>query len=244
MSYAKFGTSGTVESDTHGFTAEQLEYQDGFETALFPLKWLDNWRKDRPSFCAQTYGIGQSIDPTRNSLGRALDTVSMVEAEETTTPHMLATEPGVEPALGDKLTYTDGLIFTRKKVTITINGRGDLPVGFTEDQRGKTYEGDLLIMPAVGDQPIVSENGGLFINRVEKGESVTDWNKFTIELTKFYGNTPANAQTNMITPTLFTLQELQAVTPWFKITRTTTLNSKDKANVEESVDLYDASSST
>jgi hypothetical protein len=238
MGFAKFGCAGNVESESHGFATDQLEYRDGFDTDIFSLKFTDNLRRGNPSFCAQTYGIGKSTDPTRNSLGVPLDTVTMTETEECTTPHMLATQPDTSPELGDKLTYTNGMIFFRKKITITINGRGDPPAGMAPEDRGNTYAGEVILKPAVGDSPAIQESG-LYINRVELSKTVTDWQKFTIELTKFVGNTVENAQQNMITPQLFSIAELDAISQWYKITRTTTLNGTDKANVEETIEIYD-----
>lgn len=242
MDYPKFGCAGAVESDVHTFNTDQLEFRDGFKTDIFSLKFTDTVRRSNPSSCAHTYGIGESIDSERNSLGVPLDTVTMVETEECTTPHMLATQPDMEPDLGDKLTYTDGLIFFRKKITITINGRmRELPDGLKEEDRGNTFEDVITIKPALGDAPVISESG-LYINRVEVAKSVTDWKKFTIELTKYVPNTVALAQENIIEPSLFTETELDAISPWYKITRTTTLNGTDKANVDESVEIYDADS--
>jgi len=240
MSYPKFGCAGAVESESHAFATDQLEFRDGFDTDIFSLKFTDTLRRGNPSFCAQTYGIGKSDDPTRNSLGVPLDTVTMSEEEEVTTPHMLATQPDTAPALGDKLTYTDGLIFFRKKITITINGKGDPPAGMQPADRGNTYVGEVLIKPAVGDLPLIQQSG-LYVNRVELSKTVTDWQKFTVELTKFIGNTVAQAQQNMISPQLFTETELDAISQWYKISRTTTLNGTDKANVEETCEIYDAS---
>ena len=240
MSWPKFGVAGAVESESHGYLTDQLEYRDGFDTDIFSLKFSDNLRRGNPSFCAQAYGIGKSTDPTRNSLEVALDTVTMSEDEEVTTPHMLATQPDTSPSLGDKLTYTDGLIFFIKKITITINGKGDPPAGMGVADRGNTYGQTLLIKPAVGDEPMISESG-LYINRVEVSKTVTDWQKFTVEMTKYIGNTVSQAQQNMITPGLFSIVELDAITKWYKISRTTTLNATDKPNVEETVELYDSS---
>lgn len=236
--YPKFGCAGNVELDVHGYASDQLEFTNGFQTDLFSLKHTNTVRRDRPSSCAHTYGIGYSEDGTKNSLGRPLDTVIMVEAEECTTPHMIATEPDFSPSLGDKLTYTDGLIFFRKKITITINGRGDFPVGLMPEDRGKTYEDEILIKPAVGSEPVIKESG-LYIARVEVTKSVTDWNKFVIELTKYEGNTEDKAMQNMIIPGLLVKTELDAISIWYKLTRTTTLNGKDKANIEESAEIYD-----
>lgn len=241
MTYPKFGVAGTCEEESHDYAADQLEFQDGFDTDLFPLKFTDTLRRSKPSFCAQTYGIGKSDDSSRNSTGVPLDTVTMTEAEETTPPHMRATEPDTSPSLGDKLTFTDGLIFPRKKITIVIAGRGTPPEGMGDLYRGKTYEGEVLLKPAVGDSPVIQESG-LFIAPLGAAKNETDWNKFTITLTKYVGNTVADAQKNMIEPTLFSKTELDAISPWYKITRVTTLNSKGPANVEETVEIYDASS--
>jgi len=120
-----------------------------------------------------------------------------------------------------------------------INGRGDPPSGLGPEDRGNTYMETILIKPAVGDAPAIQESG-LYVNRVELSKSVTDWQKFTVELVKYVGNTVDKAQENMITPSLFTEAELDAISPWYKITRTTTLNSNDKPNVEETVEIYDA----
>ncbi len=242
MPYPKFGCAGGVEQETHGYNTDQLEFKDGFDTDIFSLKFTDVLRRSAPTFCAMTYGIGKSTDGTRNNLGVPLDTVSMVEEEEVTTPHMIATQPDVAPVLGDKLTYANGLIFFRKKTTITITGRGEPPAGMAAEDRGNTYAGEILIYPAVGDAPVIRESG-LYIARVEVTKSVTDWRKFTIELVKYTGNTVAQAQENMITPSLFTIAELDAISAWYKISRTTTLNFNDKANVEESVEIYDDDSS-
>jgi hypothetical protein len=241
MSYPRFGVAGTCESETHTFNTDQLEFKDGFDTDIFSLKFTDTLRRNKPSSMAATYGIGKSTDAERNSLGVPLDRVSMVETEECTTPHMLATQPDVAPDLGDKLTYTDGMIFFRKKITITIEGRGDYPAGMGEEDRGNTYMDTVTLKPTVGDEPVIEESG-LYIARVERGKTETDWQKFTIELTKFVGNTVAQAQENIITPTLFTTVELDAISEWYKITRTTTLNGTGPADIDESVELYDADS--
>lgn len=241
MTYPRFGSAGTCESEIHGYDTERLEFRDGFDTDLFSLKFTDTLRRSAPSSCASTYGIGKSDDPTRNSLGVVLETVTMVEDEEVTAPHMLATQPGVSPSLGDKLTYTDGLIFFRKRIGITLIGRGDPPAGMGIADRGNTYGSTLTIKPAVGDAPVVTESG-LYISRVEVEKGVTDWEKFTIELEKFVGNTVAEAQNNMVTPGLFTIAELDLISAWYKITRTITLNQADKANIEEAVEVYDADS--
>jgi hypothetical protein len=241
MGFVKFGAAGSVEQESHSYMTDQLEFKDGFDTDIFSLKFTDTLRRSNPSACALTYGIGKSDDSSRNSLGKPLDTVTMVEAEEATTPHMLATQPEVVPALGDKLTYADGLIFFRKKITITINGRGDPPVGLTEADRGNTFAGPVLIKPAKGDSPVINESD-LYIARVDVNKQVTNWYTFTIELTKYVGNTVENAEENMITPTLFTIPELDAISAYYKITRTTTLSGNDKSNIEESVELYDSDS--
>jgi hypothetical protein len=58
---------------------------------------------------------------------------------------------------------------------------------------------------------------------------------------KYIGNTVLNARENMIQPQLFTIAELDAISAWYKITRTTTINTADKSNTEEVVELYDDS---
>lgn len=241
MSYPKFGAAGTIEEETKSFETEELEYRDGFSTDMFDLKHTDTLRRSNPSFCAATYGIGKSDDPDSNSLGVPLDTVTLTEEEETTEPHTRATQPGESPDLGDKLTYTDGLIFHRLRKTLTINGRGDPPAGMGSANRGDTYGSGITIKPAVVGSagPTIEEGSGWYVRRVEITASNTDWQKFVVELTKYVGNTADQAQNNILEPTLFTTAELDAISDWYKLSRTITLNGTDRANVEETAEIYD-----
>jgi hypothetical protein len=43
----------------------------------------------------------------------------------------------------------------------------------------------------------------------------------------------------MITPALFTSAELDAISTWYRITRTTTLNHDNRPNIEETVEIFD-----
>ena len=240
MVYPKFGATGAIEEEVHTYSTEELEFRDGFKTDVFDLRHTDTVRRTNPSFCAASYGIGASDDTLKNSLGRPLDTVSLVEEEEAIEPHRKATNPGQSPVLGDKLTYTDGLIFHRLRQTLTINGKGELPVGLGTADRGNMYDGTITLKPAVAGTagPIV-EGSDWYVRRVEVTESNTDWQKFVLELVKYIPNTEADAQKNMISPVLFTIAELDAISQWYKLSRTTTLNGTDKANVEETAEIYD-----
>lgn len=242
MPYPKFGAIGAIEEMTHTYSTEELEFRDGFKTDVFSLRHTDTLRKSNPQFCAATYGIGASDDPTKNSLAKPLDTVTLAEEEETTEPHRKATAPGESPELGDKLTYTDGLIFHRLRQTMTINGKGDPPVGLGTGDRGKTYGSEITLKPAVcGSGGPFVEGSGWYIRRVEVTDLNTDWQKFVVELVKYLPNTEANAQMNMLSPMLFEISELEAISAWFKLSRTITLNATDRANVEETAEIYDDS---
>lgn len=240
MAYPKFGVLGTNETETHSYATEELEFRDGFSTDVFDLKHVDTLTRATPSYCSATYGIGKSDDATRNSLGVPIETVTLSEEEEATEPHMLASDPGVSPVLGDKLTYTDGLIFHRLKQTLTINGKGDPPVGLGTADRGNTYGSTITLKPAVSGSagPIIT-GSGYYLRRVEITKSNTEWQKFMIELVKYTGNTAAAAQDNMITPELFSIAELDAISTWYKLSRTITLNAESAANVEETAEIYD-----
>ena len=240
MVYPKFGAAGAIEEEVHTYSTEELEFRDGFKTDVFDLRHTDTVRRTNPSFCAASYGIGASDDTLKNSLGRPLDTVSLAEEEETTEPHRKATNPGQSPVLGDKLTYTDGLIFHRLRQTLTINGRGELPVGLGIADRGNTYGSTITLKPAVAGTagPIV-QGSGWYVRRVEVTDSNTDWQKFVLELVKYIPNIAEDAQENMLSPMLFTVAELDAISQWYKLSRTITLNGTDKANVEETAEIYD-----
>jgi hypothetical protein len=238
MAFPKFGAAGTVEDETLTYGTDELEFRDGFGTDIFPLRHTETLRRAQPSSTSAAYGIGASDDASRNSLGVNLETVTFTEEEETTDPHRLSTNPGVAPSLGDKLTYTDGLVFTRMRRTLTINGRGDPPSGMAESDRGTIYSSSIVLKPAVGDAPAINVSG-LYVRRVEITKAVTDWQKFTVELVEFQGNTVAEAQNNMISPTLFTAAELDAISAWYRITRTTTLSHDNRPNIEESVEIFD-----
>ena len=41
MTYQKFGCGGNVESESHQYRTDQLEFRDGFDTDLFSLKFLE-----------------------------------------------------------------------------------------------------------------------------------------------------------------------------------------------------------
>ena len=241
MTYPKFGASGTVEEESHAYTTEELEYRDGFDTDVFDLKHVDTLRRSKPSFCAATYGIGKSDDVTKNSLLVPLESVTLTEEEETTEPHRRATQPAENPILGDKLTYTDGLIFFRLRKTLSINGKGTPPIGLGSADRGNTYGSSITLKPAVVGSagPTIEEGSGWYVRSVEISDSNTDWQKFAVELVKFVGNTEAEAQNNMLEPDLFTILELDAISDWYKLSRTITLNATEAANVEESAEIYD-----
>lgn len=241
MSYPKFGALGTVESDSHAYATEELEYKDGFDTEVFDLKHIDTLVRSSPSYCAMTYGIGKSDDAAKNSLLVPLDTVTLTEEEETIEPHSVAVAPHTSPSLGDKLTYTDGLIFHRTRKVLTINGRGDPPADMGTANRGETYGSAITLSPAVAGTagPVISEGSGYYLRRVEISSSNTEWQKFMLELVKYTGNTAADAQNNMITPELFTIAELDAISAWYKLSRTITLNGDGAANVEETAEVYD-----
>ena len=243
MTYPKFGAAGTIEEETKTHATEELEYRDGFSTDIFDLRHTETLRRSNPSFCAGTYGIGKSDDASKNSLAVPLDTVTLTEEEETTEPHRKATQPGVSPSLGDKLTYTDGLIFHRLRQTLTVNGKGTPPVGLGTGDIGNTYGSTITVKPAVcGSAGPSVEGSGWYVRRVEVTDSNTDWEKFVVELAKYIANDEAGAENNILEPTLFTTAELDAISTWYKLSRTITLNGTDRANVEETAELYDEES--
>lgn len=245
MGYPKFGATGTIEQETKSYATEELEYRDGFSTDVFDLKHTDTLSRSNPSHCAATYGIGKSDDVAKNSLLVPLDTVTLSEEEEVTEPHSRATQPGVSPALGDKLTYTDGLIFHRLRQTLSINGRGEPPTGLGTADRGNTYGSSIDLKPAVHGSagPTIEVGSGFYLQRVEITDSNTEWQKFMLELVKYLPNTEADAQNNMLEPSLFTISELDAISTWYKLSRTITLNGDGVANVEETAEIYDDDSS-
>jgi len=244
MTYPKFGAAGTIEEETKTYATEELEYRDGFSTDIFDLRHTDTLRRANPSFCAGTYGIGKSDDAEKNSLLVPLDTVTLSEEEEMTEPHRKATQPGESPELGDKLTYTDGLIFHRLKQTLTLNGRGDTPTGLGSADIGNTYGSTITLSPAVcGSSGPIIEGSGWYVRRVEITDSNTDWQKFVVELAKYIANTEADAENNILDPQLFTVGELDAISTWYKLSRTITLNGTDRANVEETAEIYDEEAS-
>jgi len=241
MVFPKFGAAGTIEEESHSYATEELEYRDGFSTEIFDLRHTDTLRRSNPSFCAGTFGIGKSDDSEKNSLGVPLETVTLAEEEEATEPHRRATQPGESPELGDKLTYTDGLIFHRLRKVLTINGKGDPPVGMGTGNRGDVYGSAITITPAVYGTagPTIEEGSGWYVRRVEVTSSNTDWQKFSCELVKYQGNTEENAQENILSPDLFTIAELDAISEWYRLSRTITLNGEGPANVEETAEIFD-----
>jgi len=132
------------------------------------------------------------------------------------------------------------LIFHRLKQTLTINGKGEPPSGLGTADRGNTYGSTITLSPAVAgsDGPIIS-GSGFYLRRVEITKANTEWQKFMLELVKYLPNTAGAAQDNMLTPELFTIIELDAISAWYKLSRTITLNGEGAANVEETAEIYD-----
>ena len=79
---------------------------------------------------------------------------------------------------------------------------------------------------------------------IDTSKSVTDWQTWSAEFIKYIPNTaekaavPGSGQHIMV-PTLFTDLELTAISDFYIVTQTITLNAEDRAEFEEKVELFD-----
>lgn len=241
MAFPKFGASGSVERDEDSKNIEELEFRDGFNTTVFDLKHTKTLTRSAPSSYALTYGIEGSAD---NPIGRTLTTVTWEKAEEATDPHSVPFNPGEVPGSSDTLTYTDGLIVFRVAETITIEGFS--PEGGAPYARGEyLHLGSAAgsgIKAAVDclDSGAEVYGNDFFCRRVDSVRESTEWEKFTVEFIKYTGNTAGNACNNILTSELFGSAEIGSGN-FYTIRRTVTLNSEDKSDLEEAIEIFEGS---
>lgn len=241
MGFPKFGASGSVERDEDSKSIEELEFRDGFTTTVFDLKHTKTLTRSAPSSYALTYGIEGSAD---NPIGRTLTTVTWERSEEATDPHDVPFSPGEVPESGDVLTYTDGLIVFRVAETLTIEGFS--PAG------GAPYaRGDSLNLGATAGSGIKAAvdclssgaevfGDSFFCRRVDTVKESTEWEKFTCEFIKYTGNTSEGACGNILSSDLFEDSEIGSGNQ-YTIRKTVTLNSEDRADYEEVIEIFEGS---
>ena len=220
---------------------EELEFRDGFSTTVFDLKHSKTLTRSEPSSYALTYGIEGSAD---NPTGRTLKTVTWERSEEATDPHNVPFSPGAVPGSSDLLTYTDGLIVFRVAETLTIEGFS--PAGGAPWDRG-----DYLNLGSASGSGIKAAvdclasgaevyGDDFMCRRVDVVRESTEWETFTCEFIKYTGNTSGGACSNVLSSELFGSAEIGSANK-YTIRKSLTLNSEDKANFEETIEIFEGS---
>ncbi len=240
MSFPKFGAAGSVERDEDSKVMEELEFRDGFETAVFDLKHTQTLTRSAPSSYALTYGIKGSAD---NPIGCTLVTASLEKTEEATDPHTVACAPGSCPGSSDLLTYTDGLIIFRVAEVLTIEGFVDCVSGCPFSRGEYLHLGSAAgagIKPAVGSATVEIYGDDFMCRRADTVRESTEWEKFTCEFIKYTGNTAETALENILSLELFGSGDIPAGA-FYTIRQTITLNAEDSADMEEAIECFEGS---
>lgn len=241
MGFPLFGASGNVERDEDSQTMEELEFRDGFSTTVFDLKHSKTLTRSAPSSYALTYGIEGSAD---NPTGRTLKTVTWERSEEATDPHNVPFSPGEVPGSSDLLTYTDGLIVFRVAETLTIEGFS--PAGGAPWARGEYLNLGAAAGSGIKAAVDCLSSGaevygdGFMCRRVDVVKESTEWETFTCEFIKYTGNTQENACENVLSSELFGSAEIGTGNQ-YTIRKTMTLNSEDRADFEEVIEIFEGS---
>jgi len=226
MAVPKFGASGAVETIKYEYNTEPLELQDEFHTHVFTKAYTDVLTFTNPSDFSCTYG-------TQNWNGAILTTATVEITEEQIEPTPEAVSPGTVPNPGDKLTKVSCLIIKRAKVTLTCEGKGDLPF-----HRGDTLTGNWP-ESAVGS---VSLDPSTFLSAAtptmtctsaSKTDQNTDWEGYTLEFTGYIDGDPNGGH-------LITLPAYAVPTsPYYYTTLRRTISAEDKATQEIVLNCYD-----
>lgn len=129
---AKFGMTGPFSTiaKTYGFTG--LKVQAGCDRPEYFHRKSDSVRCDSEFFTS--WGMARNTGP----FGRdCIAGANYTEAEEVGFQHEICRNPGVVPAFGELLLKTDYLVLPFLNITLSVNGKGDLPAGYDESTRGQ-----------------------------------------------------------------------------------------------------------
>lgn len=129
---AKFGMTGpfTNIAKTFGFTG--LKVQAGCDRPEYYHRRTDQIRCDSDFY--NSWGIERQGGPFNVD---AISDVTLNEAEEVGYMHEVCRNPAQVPAFGELLLKTDYLVLPFLVVSVAVNGKGELPASYNEDNRGQ-----------------------------------------------------------------------------------------------------------
>ncbi len=245
----KFGCAGTVISVEDAGSSEMVELPDGLSITRFLLKTTNTFKKEKDIHSA--YGIAASgAGGTLNSLG-----VKIVSATYTNEEVVGGTvqEPtakfnvsgGAVPAVTDKLTYTNGMLWLRSHETLTIEGKGSLPTALSADKKGTTLtETTIMLASATASDVVITFASPTYID-YRTNNTNTEFATWSVTLDKYTENaTPdseilavGGADTDLDAFSL--IEEADLTSVYFKGTLSLTFGENAYVRRTETVELYD-----
>jgi len=226
-----FGAAG-VDTRSRGRATDILEFMCGVDIA-------EIYRTETGSLSDSKTILAYGIECT-NPLDRTLESASLSEQEEVETHEawtglqpVWPCVPGSDP---NKLVYVDAFLILRKRTTMNVSGKGDMPVGYEENKHGQCGY-SLEIEPeldSTGTGISVAITDAIYRNPQEQ-DSLTDWRTFTLELSKVEGQTDGTGATHLITLDPSDVPPDLLATN-YTISRTTTLNATEWATKEISIE--------
>jgi len=248
----KFGCAGEVISVEDAGSSEMVELPDGLSITRFLLKTTNTFKKEKDIHTA--YGIAASgAGETLNSLAVKLVSATYTHEEvvggtvqEPTAKFNVA--GGTAPAVTDKLTYTNGMLWLRSHETLTIEGKGALPTALSADKKGTTLTGTTVVIASATDADatdvVITLADATYLD-YRTNNTNTEFATWSVTLDKYTENgTPdaeilavGGADTDLDALSLIEAGDLTS--DYFKSTLSLTFGENAYVRRTETVELYD-----
>lgn len=222
MGAPAFGASG-VTSRSRQHAVDRVEHIDGLDRHLY-IRSESGTIAESDDICG-SWGLESE---TTNQFGRSLRTVTLTETEEVVTHEIWTNNTPAQTGLTDKLVGVDCIVKVRLEQRVSVQGIGDLPVGYRVTNLGSLK--DIDIDTAIGPSNIAVTQ--MFFENVSDEASTTDFTTFTLEFVKYTPQTDPTGQNDLISLSLPT----DVNSTYYRITRTTTFSAEGFATTEVSVE--------
>lgn len=222
MGAPAFGASG-VTSRSRQHSVDRVEHVDGLDRHLY-IRSETGTISESDDICG-SWGIeGEAT----NQFSRSLRSVTLTETEEVVTHEIWTGNNPAQTGITDKLVGVDCIVKVRLEQRVSITGLGDLPTGYKVSDCGSLK--DIDVDTAIGATNIAVT--GMFLESVNDEASTTDFQSWSIELTKYTPQTDPTGQADLLSVTL--PSDVQST--YYRVTRTTTLSAEGFATIEVSVE--------
>lgn len=184
-----FGVVG-ADSINRSRAVQTIELTDGIN--IYPFIKSEDGTIAYSRTIMPFYGIQ---DSNTNSLNRIIESVSYSETEEAIT-HEAAVAAGV-PVKGasQKLVGIDAMLILRMRKTMSVSGKGRLPTGYTETDRG-AYK-TLTLSAALGDFSVTMSNA--ILTNPSEVKQALDWWTYSFELAMVVAQSDGAGATHLVT---------------------------------------------